>query len=504
MFLDSLVKGTKCLTPSSTSFIDSISADGVVSRSPTSSPVPFVDIPGTSVCLDYRSWSGTFRARCVAVTSVTGSPPVHAGPRYTSVLSARGAAALSDSCEFVDRVGVGFRTFITLTLDAEARARLVSRVPVSVGGVVDAFPGTGFRDAEPRYPILGTLPDSRFYYVVPFAAAFYCNVSFIRVFCGGVAADGPFCRIKWVYESSVQREVSRWCQSLRRMFSRGWVPAYSRRGVVSSPKSGDYCPIVWNSRRVRLPGCLPSDDDLPYCWVAEAPISADGLPNPHIHVLIGWAVPFEVFPCWAARIEKLWGQGFAHLEKLRDSASAGGYIAKAAGYLSKGSRSADQGIIRGNRYGIAKCARAPGFVQISRYHWGVFGACLSVAREHFLRSVLPLRWEVSSCLSRVAASPPVAAPVRRRLLRAVHATRKKLRSLPVVVGNFQVLFHGLDNVRAFFRWCISVGWSPSTPQPSPWFAEFLARLSSADSADLLEYQSSVPINAEQFACAAAN
>lgn len=100
-----------------------------------------------------------------------------------------------------------------------------------------------------------------------------------------------------------------------------------------------------------------------YTWVIENP----GDNNPHIHILTNWTVRKKLFLGWANWIEnKVWGQGFAKIEKIRKPQSAAYYMAKAAGYLAKG-KDGEQGAIRGNRYNISKDARAPRAKLIGTY-----------------------------------------------------------------------------------------------------------------------------------------
>ncbi|NCO45523.1 MAG: hypothetical protein GW890_03470 [Vibrio sp.] len=100
------------------------------------------------------------------------------------------------------------------------------------------------------------------------------------------------------------------------------------------------------------------DEDFHYIWVAECPANENGEPNPHVHVLLNWRVEKEIFHSWAGCLEKIWGNGFATLEKIKHAKAAGSYLIKAVGYAAKGDN-ATQGLIRGNRYNIARCSRAP-------------------------------------------------------------------------------------------------------------------------------------------------
>ena len=88
---------------------------------------------------------------------------------------------------------------------------------------------------------------------------------------------------------------------------------------------------------------------LVYVWVAEDP----GDDNPHVHLLTNHRVPRKEFAAFASHLEELWGHGFAHIESIKQPKSAGRYILKAVGYTAKGT-DAGQGLVIGNRYGIAR------------------------------------------------------------------------------------------------------------------------------------------------------
>ncbi|WP_413114076.1 hypothetical protein [Thaumasiovibrio sp. DFM-14] len=147
-------------------------------------------------------------------------------------------------------------------------------------------------------------------------------------------------------DTTLGKEVSRFIDGVRKMYQRGW------HGI-----NDDNQPFE----------CEPTEKDFHYIWVAECPANEDGEPNPHVHVLMNWNVDKQHFSAWAKRIEGIWGNGFAHLERIRNPKGAGSYIIKAVGYASKG-KNANQGLIRGNRYGIAKPSRAPGWECLDSFH----------------------------------------------------------------------------------------------------------------------------------------
>ncbi|GHA34259.1 hypothetical protein ACFFLZ_06365 [Photobacterium aphoticum] len=146
-------------------------------------------------------------------------------------------------------------------------------------------------------------------------------------------------------ESTLGREVSRFLDGIKKMYQRGWL------GTDENQEP------FWMDGHA---------EPFHYIWVAECPANEHGEPNPHVHLIMNWKVEKEYFAAWSARIENIWGHGFAHLERIRQPKAAGSYIIKAVGYAAKG-ENADQGLIKGNRYNIARCSRAPGWDCIASF-----------------------------------------------------------------------------------------------------------------------------------------
>ncbi|MDV5167500.1 hypothetical protein [Photobacterium rosenbergii] len=140
-------------------------------------------------------------------------------------------------------------------------------------------------------------------------------------------------------ETTLGREVSRFLDGIKKMFQRGW------QGIDA------------DGEQFELDGI---EEPFHYIWVAECPANEHGEPNPHVHLIMNWQVDKQHFQAWSERLEGIWGNGFAHLERIRQPKAAGSYIIKAVGYAAKG-ENADQGLIKGNRYNIARCSRAPGW-----------------------------------------------------------------------------------------------------------------------------------------------
>lgn len=164
-----------------------------------------------------------------------------------------------------------------------------------------------------------------------------------RIFSGDVTLGG---------------EVSRFLDGIKKLYRRGFT------AQVRSDKD--------DNRQQNITACETSrqvegqDGDFHYIWVAECPANEDGEPNPHVHMLLRWSVEKEVFQSWAARIEKIWGNGFANLQRIKQPKAAGSYLIKAVGYAAKGDN-AEQGLIRGNRYNIARCSRAPAWEVLASF-----------------------------------------------------------------------------------------------------------------------------------------
>ncbi|MGF1887453.1 hypothetical protein L4D13_15100 [Photobacterium profundum] len=155
-------------------------------------------------------------------------------------------------------------------------------------------------------------------------------------------------------ETTIGKEVSRFLDGIKKMYQRGW------HGIDTNSESFELEPI---------------EKPFHYIWVAECPANDDGEPNPHVHILLQWTVEREYFEAWASRIENIWGHGFAKLEKIRHTQAAGSYIIKAVGYAAKGGN-ANQGLIKGNRYNIARCSRAPGWDCLASFETGNMAAII--------------------------------------------------------------------------------------------------------------------------------
>ena len=180
-------------------------------------------------------------------------------------------------------------------------------------------------------------------------------------------------------ENTIGKEVSRFFDAISKMYQRGWQCA----GDVLQTQNGLDCIGATEI----IP---PSHDALDYLWVAEMPDSESRGVNPHCHVLLRWNVAPHLFHDWAKRVERLWGQGFAKLERIKNADAASGYLLKALGYVVKG-ESQDQGTFKGNRYNISKAARAPAWECLAEFEAQNMCAIINEVREKWVRKDKPIK-----------------------------------------------------------------------------------------------------------------
>ena len=360
--------------------------------------------------LQFREWSDEYRIRTRVETTAGTTPPEQAGPRITANLSQRAARKVAESCSYVSLQKGGYRTFFTLTFDAEHRA------------AIDAG------------------------------------------------------------ETSIQREVSRFMDGLQKMWRRGW------KAEFTAPHGRKfYCA----DKRGEVMGEPGQDKELLYVWVAEAPDNEHGKPNPHVHVLINWRVKYSLFPSWAKRIESLWGQGIAHIEKIKDTDAAASYMMKAAGYLCKAQGKSDQGEIRGNRYGICAAARAPEWATLSETQLHIMGRLIADVHEH-LTQRHGEDYRRRKVLAQHLEKAPKGSKTRHAVGKALQRVRRKLEKLPIVASKYQILLKGKHAFWLFLQWARTndagqvANWLPEkgpgevwnpgeTRPPCQWYAEFKER-----------------------------
>lgn len=329
-------------------------------KSPTDRVTPR-ETPGAWGIVEYREWAQEWRVRTQVYTTSGSAPPENYGERVTDALTERAAKIIAESCQYVATCKGGYRTFLTLTFDADWRARIERQ------------------------------------------------------------------------ETTIQREVSRFLDGLTKIWRRGW-----------SAKTPD-------GERVGERG---RTEPLLYCWVAECPKNDEGEDNPHVHVLLTWRVPYKLFPAWCARIEALWGRGFAHLEKIRAVNAAGGYMLKALGYMTKGKDAdAGQGRIRGNRYNLSAAARAPAWVVIERAQLHALGALIADVHEHVTDQYGHLYRQRRQLRETLDQVPKEHKAKRQRIGRRLEKVRRILaEEVPVVASKYQIIARGADAFRELRAW----------------------------------------------------
>lgn len=256
-------------------------------------------------------------------------PPRHSGDRYTKRLSDRGKKAIEHSAKYMHCIGNGYRTFLTLTFNQKWRDKLIEWDNMNRGDDDRSTMGASVTE------FLNVL-QNRHRNGKSFAGHFRRGGKQLR---GGE------------YQANGAQHQSR---------------------VTTWTKSSKWTPIKWREA-FKLDG---DNQPFEFVWVAENPWSVEYLDvgpgrklNPHVHILFNWHVKLDQFHAWAHWIEQAWGKGFAKLERIKKPAAAANYMAKAANYISKGNEGS-QGLIRGNRYGVAKAARAPKTRTIGVYFAG--------------------------------------------------------------------------------------------------------------------------------------
>jgi len=227
--------------------------------------------------------------------------------------------------------------------------------------------------------------------------------------------------------TTIQKEVSRTMDALQKMYQRGWRSTTGER--VSGHAEG-----------------------LPYCWVVEVPKNEQGEDNPHIHMLLGWRVEYKYFAEWSARIEALWGNGYFHLEKIKDSTCAGAYMAKAAGYLSKAQDNDTQGEVTGNRYGISSVARAPGWLRYATTQLHIASQLIVDVYDH-LTQKYGEQYRTRKRLNRALDKIPKTNKATRHCIgKKLAKVRATINAIPIRCNKYQVVIKNRGDAFRFFSW----------------------------------------------------
>lgn len=133
-----------------------------------------VNAVGCKTIIEFRDWQEAWRVRTQAECISGMAPPAQAGSRESVMLTERGASKIAESCEFMYLKHDGFKTFVTGIFSTETRNKLWRLT----------------------YEFMGE----------------------------GETLEGVvFSKIKWVPETTIQREVTRTMDALLKMFQRGWT-----------------------------------------------------------------------------------------------------------------------------------------------------------------------------------------------------------------------------------------------------------------------------------------
>ncbi|WP_429768916.1 hypothetical protein [Vibrio kagoshimensis] len=167
-------------------------------------------------------------------------------------------------------------------------------------------------------------------------------------------------------------------------------------------------------------------------WVAESPMNEDGEPNPHVHLLLKWTVDKKYFRDWAKRLESLWGHEMAHIERIKHPKAASSYLIKAVGYAAKGTN-ADQGLIKGNRYSIARVSRAPSWETLASFDADNMTAIIRELDYRLEQWKKPLQRSISRINKQKTQTIKASSIAREQGKSEVHL--KKLQALIIRLGH---------------------------------------------------------------------
>lgn len=395
-----------------------------------------------SLQLQKRDWSGQMRAQIVTQTPAGNAPEANSGTRYTEKLTPKSVSNMFESGAYVAQCHEGFTTFLTLTFTPAQRHAIFGAMDEGIDADGPFTPVEFERDT-------GDL--------IPGKDGLYTQLP-----------KQPFKIIKPL-DTSIGRETSRFLDGSKKMFHRGWYT-----------EDGDYVPGQFKGKPSPF-GPDRDKADFHYMWVAESPMNEDGEPNPHVHLLLKWTVDKKHFKDWAKRLESLWGHGMAHIERIRQPKAASTYLIKAVGYAAKGNN-ADQGLIKGNRYSIARVSRAPSWETLASFEADnitavirELGYKLEQWKKPLLRTISRINKQKAQTVKASSIAKQQGKPedllkkLQSRIIRLEHAAKKttqemKSRQMHASSGNrFSITFDGdeakerMDN---FLMWAAGArGWS---------------------------------------------
>jgi hypothetical protein len=393
----------------------------------------------TCVRMYHQDWSGKYRLGLeTGALGAKVTPPLITGDRITSELTKNAVKNILESGAYMGAARKGYNTFLTLTFNDESRKALDELIAVN-------------NNKTKTYRYLPEGSKTKQSYVIQCIAGVpnelnpYLDEG-ITSYANAIPATGAFSLVSFEPKTTIGKEVSRFFDGAQKIYQRGFVPEfietkapksekYNQKIVCLSPNYEPvkpamvmYCPEVvtkksasgeiltfaeandfekYNPRKhteceyLEKSACFGQKEKaapLDYMWVAEMPDNQDGDKNPHVHVLMRWQVNPQIFQAWAKRLEKLWGHGFAKLERINNPKAASNYLLKAVGYLTKGSDNG-QGDIIGNRYNISASARAPKWSCIGEFYADNFISILGELREKLNRKKAQLKAEMNAQLN---------------------------------------------------------------------------------------------------------
>lgn len=369
------------------------------------------DIVPVSLQLMQRECFEQYKLQVVTQTPSSRAPEANTGERFSEKLTSGAVTKIFESAAYMAVKNDGFTTFFTPTFTKAQRLAIF-------GGMADADEVKGIGEhhsiqirrnmvmagrSTQRYKKVATpvLDIAGPYSTIPIkgvpSKTMNINGEIVGDYCPLFLKPEKEYTIEKTLDTTIGKELSRWLDGAKKMFQRGWWADYTIQ--IDEDSGCEYCDLTrrWVPGHIGAPSELgPTNKplDFHYIWVAECPTNDDGEPNPHAHVLLKWNVDKSLFPAWARRLEKLWGHGFAKLEKIRKPKAAGSYIIKAVGYAAKGGNS-EQGLIRGNRYNIARCSRAPKWECLASFDAGNITAVIKELGHKLDQWKKPLRRQIS-------------------------------------------------------------------------------------------------------------
>lgn len=357
-------------------------------------------------------------------------PPVNSGERISKELTAAAARKLAESAEYVALKKGGYKTFLTLTFDNAARARMSRQ---SSGG--------------------------------EFSKIHKWDKKYNGWELGRNYNDGMERTYK---NSNIQKELKRFFDGLKKRVERGFYIHYRRKYNIKIYYPDGVADFVrLDFKREKIEGVA---DELCYLWVAENPPQKDKSGemiidretgefkrNPHVHVMLNYKTDWEIFPAFVVGLEKLWGQGFAHFEMIKNQKSAAAYLMKALGYITKAAAGSDQGIIYGNRYNISKNARAPGWVTVKNYAWHIAGQLIEKARMKQRRELRPLEEKREKIKAVIETATKDNQFKLKKALEKVRAKIEKTKGA-IYYGRNRVICKGEESANRLLSWFKKSGW----------------------------------------------